>query len=288
MRKPQRSRRPAPRRSRSVVLRSKFKQERRHRFMKAARFLVVSGVIIFGWLFVWRTATRILFHSPFFAIKSVEISGNRNVTAAELMALVPFRPGDNILTARVAGTQKNLRQCRPDMKSVSVSRGWRKIVVEVRERVPVACVMQNGQRRGIDRDNIPFPLEGPLYRRKLPEITGSTEERAMILDFMRTLAGEAKEFYPRVVRYMPEAVSDVALILNDGTRVRWGDTDKNSIRPKLARLYQVFADARARFTAVEYVDLCYFSEGRILVKPAAAAVQRGRTGQKAEARGYEI
>ena len=55
--------------------------------------------------------------------------------------------------------------------------------------------------------------------------------------------------------------------LKDNLRVYWGVPEKDKVKRKLNRMSQVLKDARARFPGVEYVDLCYYDDGRILVKP---------------------
>ncbi len=106
----------------------------------------------------------------------------------------------------------------------------------------------------------------------LPEIVSKDDAgRKEVLDFIKIFAIKAKDIYPKIVRFYPEPVSDVAFDLDDGMKIYWGGSDEGTISRKLKKLNQVLFDAGERFKAVEYVNLCYFENGRILVKPKKAS-----------------
>jgi cell division septal protein FtsQ len=245
--------------------------ERRQRVRKFTQVFVILGLTtLTGW-WVWKTVNNFLFHSEYFTIRRIEITGIRDTSESEIISLLPFRPGDNLFKVWLSETERNLRQCKPELKDISVSRRWQKILVSVREREPIACTYIDGRRMWLDDDNIPFPLKGHLIKASLPEIVTKNEaERREMVRFVRIFSAEAKDLFPRIVRLYPEPVEDVVFELDDDLRIYWGTTEKEKIKLKRERLAQVLADARGRFQGIEYVNLCYMDDGRVLVKPRAA------------------
>lgn len=266
--------RPARRRPlrkyKTVTLRSKLKVERRKTAGKFLLYSSMAAAIFLGGCWAWKTASGFLFGSDNFRIASIDIRGIKNVTRSEIIALLPFREGDNIFSFRLMNTEKNLRQCKPELKSITLSRRWKKVVINIEERTPVAYTLFEGQRMGLDNDNKPFPLRGKWVKEFLPQISNSDEsERKAVLEFIKQFSPVAKELFPRVRSVALASVNDMVMELKDGPEIFWGACEKNKFEPKLKKLAQVFEDARARFSRIDYVNLCYFDDGRILVKPAA-------------------
>lgn len=266
---------------RNIVLRSRFKMERRHRIIKISQFILFCIVICLVSWGLLTAGSKILNKSEYFKIKKIEITGIKNISYNEIIVLLPFRKGYNLLKVNLSDAKKNLASCKPEIKNIDISRGWQKIEIELEERQPVACININGQRHGLDQENKVFPLRGPLYKEFFPEIVSANEsERLNILKFMKFLAPETKDLYSQILKFYSEPVNNVIFEMKDGTKIFWGDMDKDSIKPKLKRLAQVYEDSRKRFQSIEYVNFHYFNDGRIIVKPKiqnAALQQIGKT-----------
>lgn len=257
-----------PVKRKNVTLRYKFKYERRQKAYKFGQFFAVTALAALTLFFGYKGISNFLFCSECFKIKSVEIRGGKNISESEIEALVPFRKGDNIFKANVSATEENLRQCKPELKRLDVSRVWQGIVVSFEEREPVAFIKSGGERLGIDHENKPFPLRGQFARKTLPEIVAKDATgRAEVLAFMKAFAAKAKDIYPQIVRLYPEPVNCVVFELADGLKVFWGGCEEEMIGRKLEKLNQVVFDANERFKAIEYVNMCYYDDGRIIVKP---------------------
>lgn len=253
-------------------MRSKFKMERRKRAFKAGKILFALAILCGGGWYGWRAASGFFLGSDNFTIKKIEVRGNKNVSESEIIALLPFREGDNIFKVWLSEARKNLASCKPELKKISLGRRWQKIVVDLTERVPVACVTLEGQRLGLDDDNLPFPLRGQYYREQLPEVTSTVPaERAEALRFIKAFAPAARNVYDGLAGLYVEPFNTIVLDMRDGTRIYWGPLEKDKLRPKLERLAQILEDSKSRFTGLEYVNLNYFDDGRIIVKPRSAA-----------------
>ena len=269
-----RARRPL-RRFKVVKLRSKIKSERRRKMGRLFLGLAVICACIGGGWWVWNAAGNFLSRSDLFKISAIDVRGCKNVTRSELVAMLPVREGDSIFSFRRAHTENALRRCKPELKRLNVRRGWKKIVISIDERIPVACTFIGGKRMGIDNDNAPFPLRGQWVKAVLPEVSATdASERSEVLRFIREFAPAAKSLFPRVERFTMESLNDIVMELTDGSKIFWGPVEKNKIKAKLERLEQVFDDAGSRFSGLEYVNLCYFDSGRILVRPALKQVKQ--------------
>jgi cell division septal protein FtsQ len=256
------------RRYKRIVLRSKIKKQRRRSVLKLGSAVLILALSGFLALRGYKSIHAFLFTSKFFKISKIEIKGAKNISQGEIVAILPFRAGDSIFSISLKKTEKRLENYKPELESVRIKRNLQDIVVRVKEREPVACQVLSGAKMGIDASNTVFPLRGSFVTMGLPEfVAENAQKRKLLLDFMAELGSQAKEILPRVKKFQIESVSDVVLCLDDGSKIVWGPLEKEKIKPKLNVLKQVIADAKNRFNSFEYINLCYFDDGRVLLKP---------------------
>lgn len=262
---------PKPVYRRHVRLRSKVKSERAAKagtFMAwAALFAMLAGGAWWG----YSRVNHFLYSSDLFNISTVQIRGCKNLAKSEILALLPFRPGDNLCGLRPQEAEKNIQQCKPELKAIYISRSWKKVTVTVRERNPVGFVMINGEKLGIDNDNSPFPLRGAWLNASLPEIDASAEgDRREILNFIADFSVLDGKFFAGISRFALEPVNSIIFDLKGGPRVFWGRLETEKLRPKLGRLAQVLSDSATRYSGgLSYINLSYFDDGRVLVMPVS-------------------
>ena len=163
------------------------------------------------------------------------------------------------------------------LKHVGVSRDWlgRALRFSVTLRVPAARALRSGVPAGWLSD------EGVLFdapEGSFPDAARPTVELGSgALKDLRALAQfvEAAALMPsrpsRVAYQSPEDGWEIQT--EDGTRLLWGGLDWTE--QKLNRLREVLADAGKRFGPGLVLDLRYFEDGRILVRPTASGVKRG-------------
>lgn len=261
------SRRPI-RRLRRVVLRSKFRFERRRKVKQFTKYVFVLGLVLTVSWWSWKSVYGFLLNFDGFKIKDIEISRTKNISRSEIIALLPFQVGDNIFKLWLFDTEKKFRELKPELKDIKVTRHWQKITIKFDERTPMACINLNGQKLGVDEENKVFPLRGNWLKQFLPEIIAeNAAERKDVLEFAKMFKDEGTEFFACISRLYPEPVNNVVIELKDRLKIYWGTSDRNKIKKKLERIDQVLKDAGSRFAGLEYVDLSYFEDGRILVKP---------------------
>jgi cell division protein FtsQ len=101
-------------------------------------------------------------HSPRFAITDIEIRGAHHLAPAAIAAAMPVRVGDNVFAANLGAIASDLRG-NPWIASASLHRVLpHTLVVEVREREPVAAVELSAPASGgaglylVEADGHPF------------------------------------------------------------------------------------------------------------------------------------
>jgi len=119
-------------RHKPVILRSKFKQGRPLEIGKIIKFLFIAGVLAGVSFWGYMAADNFIFKSDIFTINRIDIYGLENITKSEIMALVPFRPGDNMFNIWLSTVEKSLEKNRPELKNVSISRRWKAIRISLK------------------------------------------------------------------------------------------------------------------------------------------------------------
>lgn len=268
------------RRRQVVALRSKFKKERKSKAAAYVKVLAVLGFLgVVGW-WSYKGISFFIFDTGYFEIKKIEVTGIKNIARSEIDALLPFRRGDNMFSVWLSVAEKNLRQCKPELKNIKITRQWQGILVQLEERKPLATVRIEGRKQGLDEDNKPFSLRGRWIeygRKKIPEIISKNEvERGNVLRFVKQLYLENKELYNQTFQAYMKPVNNVFFTLKDGTQVMWGNPSQKKLKYKIKRLVQVKDNAKKRFKNIEYINMCYFDDGRILIKPIVEKKEKDR------------
>jgi cell division septal protein FtsQ len=219
----------------------------------------------------YRSLNDFISRSEAFKISKIEICGLENITKSEIAALLPFRVGDNTFKVWLSAAEKDLERSRPELKKIRISRGWKSINVTLEERKPSAYVVINNQKLGVDADNKPFPLRGSWAEGtelKIPLILCDDEQkRGKALDFIKMIRPVDESTYKKIESLNVESFDSVIVKLRDGYKIFWGAPEKNIFKIKLKKLFEIQEDSQKRFVKIEYINLNYFSDGRIVVKP---------------------
>lgn len=116
--------------------------------------LIGAGVLVAIGGTAW-AGYRFVTTSPRFAITTVEVRGNQQLSRDAVLASLPARVGDNMFATSLDEVVAELRT-NPWIASASAHRELpHTLVVEVRERVPAAIVQFNGLYL-VDADGHPF------------------------------------------------------------------------------------------------------------------------------------
>lgn len=186
-------------------------------------------------------------YSPVLAIRTVTVSGTKLLTVEQVQeALRPVQgvPLPQVAEAEVAALLAPLVQ----VKDVRVqARPPSELVVEIRERVPVALVKQGEQHLLVDVDGVELAAGADPAATALPVIDGGAGAIGQEL-FQATaavLGALPPEILARLSNASAQSVDAVELKLVDGQTVVWGNAEDRSLKAKvLQALLQVPADPK--------------------------------------------
>jgi cell division protein FtsQ len=185
--------------------------------------------------------------SPLLAVGTVSVSGTRLVTADQVKAaLDPLkgRPLPQISDEEVARLLEPLVQ----VKSVSTqARPPSELVVEVRERVPVALVKQGEQYQLVDVDGVVLATTSDTASVALPVIDGGagTIGKELFQATAAVLGALPLDILARLSNASAQSVDAVELKLVDGQTIVWGNAGEKELKAKvLEALLKVPADPK--------------------------------------------
>jgi cell division protein FtsQ len=236
----------------------------RARFSRAlARAAAVAGGLVLaalaaaaGWHFL--TQGEVL------RIRAIRFAGLARASESELSALLPVKPGDNLVRADLEAMERALRR-HPWVKSATAHRRLPPAIeVRVEEREPRALVDLGGLYV-VDRDAQVFKRAAAGDGLDLPLVTGFTRDdfvqrradvEALLSGALALLDGYSHEGLAAlysVSEVHVDADEGVTLFLGDeGMQVRLGVGDLPS---KLSRLHRVLSALRAQGARAEVLHL---------------------------------
>lgn len=250
-----------------VVRRTSFRKEKKKSKIKVFRIfllLLIFAGISFGFI----KLKQFIYTYEGFNIETIEVVGCKNVTPTEIKELIPFKAGANIFEVSLCKLEKEIKELKPELKDITISRRWKKILVKLYEREPEVFIKQGVDTVGLDFDNIPFALRGNMFGMKVPVLEFSNDrERKELLNFVHNLKPYAKDFMSRITKIKYGEVEDIILEIDDKIKIFWGDQNKFDVEDKANKMKIVFFDAYKRFAnGIKYIDLNFLEKNKIIVK----------------------
>jgi cell division protein FtsQ len=197
------------------------RRSRRRALVRVALVLVVVLVLaVAGWLVAF---------SSVFAARSVSVSGQHHLTAAQVRtaAAVPLgtplaRQDLGAVAQRVAGL--------PQVDSVHVVRDWPSTVaVEVVERTPLLAVPQPDGFALVDAHGVAYETSTSIPDGVLRTDADPTATPLMVQ--LGVVAAALPEgLRGRVTRLHATSVNEISLDLRGGLTVFWGDSSESSLK----------------------------------------------------------
>jgi len=185
--------------------------------------------------------------SPLLAVSTISVSGTRLLTADQVQAaLEPLKgkPLPQITDEEVDRLLEPLIQ----IKSVRTqARPPSDLVVEVRERVPVALVKQGEQYQQVDVDGVQLAATTDPASVALPVIDGGagTIGKDLFQATAAVLGALPPEVLAKLSNASAQSVDAVELKLVDGQTIVWGNASERELKAKvLEALLKVPADPK--------------------------------------------
>jgi len=173
--------------------------------------------------------------SPLLAVSTISVSGTRLLTPEQVQtALAPLKgkPLPQISDEEVGRLLEPLIQ----IKSVSVqARPPSDLVVDVRERVPVALVKQGEQYQLVDVDGVQLAGTADPASVSLPVIDGGagTIGKDLFQATAAVLGALPPEVLAKLSNASAQSVDAVELKLVDGQTIVWGNASERELKAKV-------------------------------------------------------
>jgi cell division protein FtsQ len=213
----------------------------------------IAALLLIGFVVgAWAVAV-----SPLFHVREIRVRGNRHLSSSEVVRLAGLGPATNILTLSPNRLERALTRS-PWVRSVEVRRSLPStVVLRIQERSPMAWVEQRHGVAVVAADGTILTLRKrspaglvSLGRWEEPLLPGA--RLAALRAALRAVAS-----LPPAIRHRVASASvrrdGVVLLLQEGTRVRYGDG--GSLHQKNAALAKVLRWAGERGAGLDYVDL---------------------------------
>jgi len=209
-------------------------------------------------------AKHLLLEGEWLRIRAVRFQGASRAAVAELAALSPVKPGDNLLAADLEALERALAR-HPWVRSAEARRGLPPAVdVRVVEREPGALVDLGGLYL-VDREAQVFKRASAGDGLDLPVITGFTRDdylqrradlEPLLLGALALLDGYSREglatAWPVSEVHVDVDEGVTLYVGEEGTQVRLGVGD---LPQKLARLHRMLSALRAEGKRAEVLHL---------------------------------
>jgi len=203
----------------------------RHRLPNRRLRFIVVGVLAFALL-----AFVIVWTTPLFEVKRIEVSGTSVLDPDEVAALGAGAVGRSVLGADLDGIAASVAALAP-VKSVDVTRAWpNALSVAVTEREPYIAVPRGDETfLMVDSEGVVFDesdaVPGSIWRVELadpgPGDLATVETLAVLESLPPSIADE-------VEHVESPSPAGITLYLEDGRTLRWGDGSEGAQKAEVA------------------------------------------------------
>lgn len=195
---------------------------------RGVRVLGVLLVLAFvgGWLYL-------IYGSPVFAARDVEVTGNAKLSDREITAAAAVPLGTPLARVDLAALEAKVLRL-PRVQTVAVERSWPNTVrVRVTERVPVATVSRNGTWWVVDDEAV--VVETARKRPKLPvlDVASPSPKDAATRSALTVLERLPEKLADRTRKVSAETPDSVQLHLPKSVTVVWGNASQSAHKARV-------------------------------------------------------
>jgi cell division protein FtsQ len=174
------------------------------------------------------------FCTPLLGVRSVVVTGTRNLTSDQVLAAAAVRPGTPMLRLDVGGIEARVRQL-PRVFQVGVFREWPATVrIDVTERDPVGYLAVPGgihlvDSTGIDYATVAAPPPG-LPKVLLSGVSPSDQRTEAVVGVLAALPAQLR---PLVLTVAAPTPGSVTLGLAGSRTIRWGSAAESGLKAEV-------------------------------------------------------
>lgn len=244
---------------------------------------LLASAVFLSVLFVY--AYSLLLSAPYFGIKEISVRGLKELTEKEILSLAKIQPRANILAVNTEAVAKRIA-VNPWIKNIYIGRELpNRLVLDVRERVPIALVKQGGNFYLMDVDGFVFKKLGKTDDVDYAIVTGvNIQEKAksaLLTDALKLLemvsTAEQYAFLGTVSEVHVDRVFGLSMLTDRGLHLKLG---RDNFAGKLYQLSVVLEDLEKRGTKNGhlFVDLADISKVTVQHKDTMGKAQEQKKG----------
>ncbi|MFA5321619.1 MAG: FtsQ-type POTRA domain-containing protein [Smithella sp.] len=229
--------------------------------LSAAIFLSLMFIYFYGWLI----------SRPYFQVKEISVRGLRELTEKDILALADIKPTQNLLAVNTDAVIR--RVCANQwVENVYVGRELPgKLVLEVKERTPLALVKQSDDFYLMDMKGFVFKRLAKSDAVDLSVITGITDKEQIksplllsTLKLLKTVSDSAEYSYLGTISEIHiDNVFGISLISDNGLYLKLGTGDFEN---KLKKLKTVLVDLENRGMKTGFLCIDLSDQSKVTVK----------------------
>jgi len=195
--------------------RQEFKERIQHGLRLGVKILIVCAVLGGVGAGAW-AAIQGMQDNGLLVLKSVEIRGNRKVESEAIMDQMPYELGTVFTEIETENVEKALMSLQW-ISDVVVKKSYPdKLIVKIRESVPVAVYWSNGEWRLVDDRGRILPSEVSALSLYPVVSDVSAKQLPSIAEMLRHIKEKDPVFYERISQMtMTDNESDVEVFLRD-------------------------------------------------------------------------
>jgi len=253
-------------------------------------FLFVSGALMFAFRNQFPPKIDFSFslsrpHWTQWRLQGLKINGLPPELSALLGKSLVTKPGALMTSKECDIIEHRIAGAFPYLRDIKVRRDWfkKRLVVTAAPRRPVAALSFGGAYSYLDADGTIYPTDPAVRPETLLCVTVSSPVASGVpvnfLSFVKEFTVAQKSMPHRAVSIQTnDDLSDARIELDDGSVVDWGAFTYTT--QKVLRLAQAFARAGERFTGPFSVNMRFFEEGKILLKPSDASALKNALSER--------
>jgi len=239
-------------------------------FRNIFRLLLILIIVSFLG-FLGKCFYEFLHTSQGFEVEEIDIQGLKRLKEKEVLDLLSLDLPQNIFYIDLKEARKRIEIHLSIAEAIIHRRPPKRVIIQVREREPIALINQKDFFLGVDVSRVPFPLIEPLKEIDLPLITGISPSEIVIgeesnstslkmaLDILKVILSLKGDLYSQVSEINVE--DGITLYTIEATRVRMG---RENFREQLLNLQGVLIHLNKKRRKAEYIDLRF--KNKVIVK----------------------
>jgi cell division protein FtsQ len=244
--------------------------------------LLVAATLLSA-LFIY--ACSVLLSADYLAIKEVSVRGTKELTEQDILRLAKIKPQVNILSVNTEAVAKRI-SANPWVKQIYVGRELPdRLVLDVRERTPIALVKQGGAFYLMDAGGFVFKKLSKGDEVDLAIVTGVNMQRqpqsVLLADALKLLETLSSTDYHAFLGTVSEIHIDemfgLSILTDKGLHLKLG---RDNFTGKLQQLHVVMADLEKRGmkNGHLFVDLADIAKVTVQRKDALGTAREQKAG----------